>query len=125
MTTMFKIRINSGSHVDENQKRHLKGSTFLTKNNLVKHNLPGERRFEMLDKIETDNPESEKARVDSESQNEDPVDEPILDEGELDLEVMSVKQLKEFASENDVYLGKKAKKEDIIETIELALNEDA
>lgn len=50
--TVYKYRLNGGSHVAENEVLHRKGGTFWSAQELLKHNQPGERRFELLDKRE-------------------------------------------------------------------------
>jgi len=113
MTTLYTFRINTGSHVDENNKRHLRGSKFTTKNNLLKHNLPGENRFELLDKNEVKEGEDTLPSAESED-----------DEDEIEYSDMTVAQLREYATENEIDLDDAKSKVDIIAAIELA-EEDA
>jgi hypothetical protein len=48
ISAVHQYRINSGAHVTEDGKRHPKGSTFWSAADLLRHNLPGERRIELL-----------------------------------------------------------------------------
>lgn len=45
---VHQYRLNSGAHITEDGKRHPKGATFWSRQELLRHNRPGERRLELL-----------------------------------------------------------------------------
>jgi len=116
MKTLYTFRINTGSHVDENNVRHVRGSKFKTSVNLTKHNLPGENRFELLDKESVeDNAPIEESQTDEDGGDQDE---------EVDLNSLTVAQLQDYAEENEIDLEDATKKADIIAAIQLS-EEDA
>lgn len=140
MPTITKYRINTGSHIDELGVRHLKGTpgaVFESIQNLLKHNLPGEQRFEKISEREIDRDSEEfKLRmrgatgedlegVEIPEELTQPVDNtPDNDEDqEVDLFSMTVKELKQYADDNEIDLEDATTKADIISAIQLAEEE--
>jgi hypothetical protein len=140
MPTVTKYRINTGSHIDELGVRHLKNSdaaVFESIQNLLKHNLPGEQRFEKIGEREIDRDGEEfKLRMRG-ATGEDLEGEEIPEElthpadntsdedenQEIDLFSMTVKELKQYADDNEIDLEDATTKADIISAIQLAEEE--
>lgn len=140
MPTITKYRINTGSHVDELGIRHLKNSDsaiFESIQNLLKHNLPGEQRFEKIGEREIDRDSEEfKLRmrgatgedlegVEIPEEFTQPVDNTSDgdEDQEVDLFSMTVKELKQYADDNEIDLEDATTKADIISAIQLAEEE--
>ena len=140
MPKIYKYRINTGSHVDELGIRHLKntdGAVFESIQKLTKHNLPGEQRYELISEREIDAESNEyKLRMRG-ATGEDLEGEEIPEElthpadntsdedenQEIDLFSMTVKELRQYADDNEIDLEDATTKADIISAIQLAEEE--